>query len=135
MKKVLLILALTTMASLQGCATATQTYLPDGRMGFNLNCSGTAGNWGMCQEKAGEICGSKGYDIISHQGENLGNMTTYNSNVNTSAFANRYQASAMGFGQASMFSTPIVKRTMLIACHTPKISNNTNQTNDVLFSQ
>lgn len=133
MKKVLLILALSSVALLQGCATASQTYLPDGRQGFNLNCSGTMRNWGECQEKAGEICGSRGYDVISHQGENLGNITSYNGSYSANAFANRYQASAMGFGQSSMFSTPVVTRTMLIACHAPK--SNSNQSNDILFNQ
>lgn len=135
MKKVLLIMALVSITSLQGCATASQTYLPDGRMGFNLNCSGSMLNWGVCQEKAGEICGARGYDVISHQGENLGNITTYNSSYSASAFANHYQANAMGFGQANMFSTPVVTRTMLIACHTPQMQSQHNQSSELLFNQ
>jgi len=39
---------------LAGCATARQTYTPDGKVGHSINCSGSALNWGMCYEKAGE---------------------------------------------------------------------------------
>jgi len=46
------------------CATVTQTYTPDGRVGLHLNCSGTARDWSMCLSAAGEACGSAGYDVI-----------------------------------------------------------------------
>jgi len=47
-----------------GCATASKTYLPSGEEGYNITCSGTALTWGNCYEKAGELCGSRGYDVI-----------------------------------------------------------------------
>jgi predicted alpha/beta hydrolase len=52
-----------------GCASSKQTYSADGEIAHSLNCSGTARNWGMCYEKAGEICGAKGYDILTKEGE------------------------------------------------------------------
>lgn len=68
MKKPLWII-LTAMVVLSGCATAKQLYTPDGQLGYNVNCSGSALNWGNCYEKAGEICGAKGFDIIDKTGE------------------------------------------------------------------
>ena len=56
-------------AALSACASARQTYTADGKMGHSLNCSGTARNWGMCYEKAGELCGSKGYVVLEKSGE------------------------------------------------------------------
>lgn len=54
---------------LTGCASASKTYTSEGKEGFSLNCSGTARNWGMCYEKAGELCGARGYDVLEKSGE------------------------------------------------------------------
>ena len=67
------------------CASSSKTYTPNGGVGYNIDCSGTARNWGMCYEKAGELCKEKGYDIIHQSGEH-GNATSgyagaYNSNI------------------------------------------------------
>jgi uncharacterized protein YceK len=48
MKKLLVILFVVTF--LGGCATAKQTYTPDGQLGYSINCSGSTLNWGMCYE-------------------------------------------------------------------------------------
>lgn len=47
------------------CATSRETYTASGEKGYSINCSGLALNWGMCYEKAGDICGEKGFDIIA----------------------------------------------------------------------
>jgi hypothetical protein len=39
-------------------------YTPDGKEGYNITCSGSSMNWGMCYEKAGDICGPKGYEVL-----------------------------------------------------------------------
>jgi uncharacterized protein YceK len=44
---------------LGGCATAKKTYTSDGKEGYAITCSGSALNWGMCYEKAGEIVAKK----------------------------------------------------------------------------
>lgn len=49
---------------ISGCATANEVYTPDGQKGYSINCSGKALTWGMCYEKAGELCGTRGYEII-----------------------------------------------------------------------
>lgn len=55
---------------LSGCTTASKTYAPDGREAYSINCSGTAFTWGSCFEKAGSICGSRGYDLLTRDAEN-----------------------------------------------------------------
>lgn len=72
--------------SLTACASAKQTYAPDGRVGHTLNCSGTLRNWGMCYSKAGELCGAKGYDILQQTGEG-GMQAGGNSSSHSSNFA------------------------------------------------
>jgi hypothetical protein len=52
-----------------GCASATPTYTSDGKPGYGLTCSGAARSWGMCYEKAGELCGTKGYVVLEKSGE------------------------------------------------------------------
>jgi hypothetical protein len=52
-------------AIVTGCASSRETFLPDGGKGHSINCSGTALNWGMCYEKAGDICGARGYNVIA----------------------------------------------------------------------
>lgn len=82
-------------AFVTGCASASKTYGPDGREAYSLNCSGTARNWGMCYEKAGELCKERGYDILTKSGDQ-GAMVTGNNS---------------GFYGTSTFS-----RTMTISC-------------------
>jgi uncharacterized protein YceK len=52
-----------------GCATAKKTYTSDGKEGYVITCSGSALNWGMCYEKAGKICGTKGYEVLEKSGD------------------------------------------------------------------
>lgn len=52
-----------------GCATSSKTYGPDGREAFTIDCSGLGGTWGMCLTKAGDLCGSKGYDLLTTAGD------------------------------------------------------------------
>lgn len=48
-----------------GMRDINRDLTPDGSKGHSINCSGAARNWGMCYEKAGEICGAKGYEVIA----------------------------------------------------------------------
>jgi len=54
----LLIVALTS------CAGQRATYVPDGRRGFVVTCSGLLNGWSTCLVKAGRACASRGYDTI-----------------------------------------------------------------------
>lgn len=76
-----------------GCATASKTYMPDGQEGYNITCSGSMLNWGMCYEKAGKLCGSKGYEIIEKSGD---------------------QGSMVSGNQFGLYGGSIINRNMLI---------------------
>lgn len=64
MKKILICVLL----SLGGCATASNTYLPDGQQGLSIDCSGEAMSWGKCYEKADASCAGTGYTIVGTDG-------------------------------------------------------------------
>jgi hypothetical protein len=55
-----------------GCVTASPIYTPTGKPGHAIECSGTAQSWGQCYEKASELCGSSGYDIMDRAGDTAG---------------------------------------------------------------
>ena len=86
-------------AVLTGCATVHESYAPDGRKAYALNCSGLARGWDKCQVAAGEICGAAGYDIIDRASEASGMVMA---GANASG----------GFGSAARSN----ERSMLIAC-------------------
>jgi len=54
---------------LTGCTTAAPVYLADGSKGFNISCGGAVQSFGDCHAKAGEICGSKGYEVVNREGD------------------------------------------------------------------
>lgn len=54
---------------LSGCAIANKTYLPDGTLGHSISCDGSAVGMNVCFEKAGEICGAKGYKLLNREGQ------------------------------------------------------------------
>ena len=51
------------VVALSGCVTATPIITPTGQQGFTLNCS-AMNDVGYCYKKAGELCGSSGYEIF-----------------------------------------------------------------------
>ena len=55
---------------LQGFATPSsrEIFLADGTKGHNINCSGSGMNYSNCLEKAGEVCGTRGYFLLNQQG-------------------------------------------------------------------
>ena len=63
---------------LTGCASARKTYTSDGKEGYSINCSGNSSTWGNCYERAGDICGEKGYLVIEKIGET---MTSSSGNI------------------------------------------------------
>ena len=54
---------------------------------------GCALNWGMCYEKAGELCGTKGYEVLEKSGD-TGAMVTA--------------------GQFGLFGGSVINRSMII---------------------
>ena len=47
-----------------GCARAEKVYTPEGRAGYNIDCSGNLLDWRYCHTKARDICGARGYKVI-----------------------------------------------------------------------
>jgi hypothetical protein len=84
---------------ISGCATVKETYAPDGRKAYTLNCSGLTRGWDKCRKAAGDICGSVGYDILDQSNEE-------------SSFS-REKAGVSGELSHSIKTN---KRSMLIAC-------------------
>lgn len=78
-----------------GCATQKDVYLPDGRKGYSISCSGAALNWELCYAKAGEICQAKGYDIVTRSDEH---------------------GAAVAGGQWGVYGGTTANRSMMIAC-------------------
>lgn len=54
--------------SLSACTTSSKTYTAEGQEGFRISCSSIFLTWGSCYEKAGDICGQHGYDILMKSG-------------------------------------------------------------------
>ena len=73
MRRVLLILLIVTCVG--GCASASKTFTSDGKEGYVINCSGNGLHWGMCYEKAGNVCGSKGYEVLEKSGDTSAMVT------------------------------------------------------------
>lgn len=101
--------------ALSSCVTASESYLPDGSKGQLVTCGGALFSYTDCLKRAGEICGSQGYQIITADG----NATPYSSS--SGGFnANPYYASG-GFSSSSGM---ITNRSVLVKCgtaaHTPK---------------
>ena len=67
MKKIYVPLLITLL--LTSCAMSKETYLPDGSVGHSISCDGSAVGMNVCFEKAGEICGSKGYKLVNREGQ------------------------------------------------------------------
>ena len=87
--------ALLGISLLPGCVVTKQTYGPDGRTAVSMNCSGIAMSWASCYEKAGAICGARGYDVLAVNGE-----------TGAVIVANPQGA----------FGSTVLNRTMMVAC-------------------
>ncbi|RMT83099.1 putative Lipoprotein [Pseudomonas savastanoi pv. nerii] len=57
MIRILSLLSIIVALGLTGCATASNTYLKNGRQGLSIDCSGEAMSWASCYEKADASCG------------------------------------------------------------------------------
>lgn len=67
------------IAMLVGCALSREMYLPDGSKGYNISCDGSANSMGNCFQKAGELCGSKGYYLLNREGQAIPFVTNIGS--------------------------------------------------------
>jgi hypothetical protein len=53
------------VAVLAGCVATKETRTPDGKVAYEVNCSGNAFEWENCHEKARSLCGARGYTIVA----------------------------------------------------------------------
>lgn len=86
-----------------GCATANKTYGPNGKEAHSISCNGAANSMGTCLEKAGEICGAAGYDVLVQNGS----ATPFGM---ANGYANNTSAGFSGFAGA------MVSRNILVQC-------------------
>lgn len=61
MKNLTILVSLVTF--LLGCASASKVMTPSGKMGYSIECNGTAVSMTVCYEKASDVC-PRGYNII-----------------------------------------------------------------------
>lgn len=62
---------LSSLVILSACTMSRQSYLADGSVGHSISCGGTLNSWSSCLRKAGELCGTQGYDLLGKDGEVL----------------------------------------------------------------
>ncbi|MEM5315567.1 hypothetical protein [Paraburkholderia sp. JHI869] len=84
--------------ALGACATVHESYAPDGRPAYTLNCSGIARGWDKCFEAAGDLCKTSGFDVIDRSDED---------------------AAAVGATHSGLFGAKTNERSMVIACKKP----------------
>ena len=72
---------LAVAAIFAGCVQSNETYTASGQRGHVISCTpalstGIVGaiansstSWGTCYQKAGEICGAKGYNVLTKSDE------------------------------------------------------------------
>lgn len=84
--------------ALSACATVHQSYAPDGRAAYTLNCSGLARGWDKCFEAAGNLCKTAGFDVIDRSDEDV---------------------AALGAGRNGLFGAKTNERSMVVACKKP----------------
>lgn len=68
MKCLVTSVALVVALALSGCATSRTIIGHDGKPLHKISCDGTATDIHACYEKAGELCGSAGYDVVGEDG-------------------------------------------------------------------
>jgi hypothetical protein len=80
-KKMILFSILFLTFTLNGCTTAVvkETYSQDGKKAYTLSCA----VWSQCYNSAGELCKTKGYDILNKVGVGENNALIQN-NISTS---------------------------------------------------
>lgn len=81
---------------LSGCVTSSPVALPNGTQGISISCNGAMRSYSDCMNKAGEICGATGYQILDKDGLTSATLV-----------ANQYSATMM----------PVVRREMIVKCN------------------
>ena len=92
---IMLWLLLAMALVLGGCASSHATAGLD-QEAHGINCSGADRTWALCGERAAEICGARGYDVLAAGGGTAGMLETLNPSAG--------------------FDGPVTERSILIRC-------------------
>ena len=104
--------ALIASLLLAGCVSSSETYTQSGQKGHTISCTpgwtgglvGAVANastsWAQCYQRAGELCGQGGYDILQQVGEG-------------GAYAQ--------VGQGGGFASTTNNRMMIVRCKDPAV--------------
>ena len=57
--------ALMALFSLAACQGSREVYLADGSRGHQITCNGVGNTINTCHAIAGDLCGSRGYEVIN----------------------------------------------------------------------
>ena len=95
------------MFILTSCAISKSTYLPDGKQGHSISCDGAAVGMNVCFEKAGELCGSRGYNLLNREGQ-----VVYSGMNSGSVSVNSISGQAQSFGFYGGFNA----KSILVQC-------------------
>ena len=83
------------VAGLSACASSKVVYTAEGKQGYSIDCSGSALSWGKCYEKAGEMCGKKGYEVLQKSSD---------------------KGATVSGNQFGLYGSSIITRSMIIQC-------------------
>lgn len=116
MKKICLLLGAFIFT---GCATSSKIHLPDGSLGYNISCDGSALSFAQCYKKAGQLCGEKGYTLLLKDGEK------HNVGYSQGTASGSYDPYHGGGGNAQYTSTygAFVSRDIYIQCNEAKTTD------------
>lgn len=85
--------ALVAAAALLSSCSTQMTYMPDGRVGYTVDCSASYESWADCFGRAGKACGPMGYDIFSKDTDRrqqiYANADADSAHVDGGSYANR----------------------------------------------
>ncbi|MEB0058800.1 hypothetical protein [Variovorax sp. LG9.2] len=105
-KMIKLLYSASVLALLGGCAFSHQITGPDGKPMHTISCNGAGNSISSCYEKAGELCGTAGYDILDRDGS-------------SSPFGVATGTVRPGYGGYTSTYGAIVTRNLFVRCKVP----------------
>ena len=66
--RLLYILVFLATLLLNGCSSVDPIRFADGNPGYRASCPGFGDNFSRCYQRASEVCGAAGYDLMTRDG-------------------------------------------------------------------
>jgi hypothetical protein len=76
MSQLALYLALLSAAVVAGCGAPSGKYTSDETGAVTVRCNNSSLRWNACYETAANLCGQKGYQIVSSSDNGMPSVTT-----------------------------------------------------------